>query len=188
MNIDFEKIELTDASIVHDRLGRKMGKITKLSGVIDDEFIKLFVTSAEYESAEINCRPYAVFCIHVQKLANTITFGSTSPLCPLSKGDHVIMHFDDGETIKIDLTIGGLRVGREKRNYALLSDLQLLKLSEAMLIMIEIFSIKSCTRVSFKFSDLDNSLYKHATEGMFLTRILAKRLIAVKYLLCKEIT
>lgn len=173
----------TEASVITES-GKEYGKITKLSGAIGGREIKLYLALEEWKHFPIDLLPTIAITFKVDAKSNFLIINSShKDISPLKKGDTFTIYFDDNSFIEKQFIIGRTLSGKVVTNIIVLSDLELIQLSQ---VLINNIVTESAIKMPYQFIDVSNSQYSSTVEGKKLFKIICERIIGVKELLLKK--
>ena len=180
--IEDSKIYDTEASIVKE-FYKEVGKITKLSGKIGNDYIKLFIASDDWKKLPLNLLPSLEIKFKVDDTLNYINVRSSNKnVSGLKKGDLLTICFEDGSFIEKKFEVGRIPDGKFVENIILLTDAELNILSKNTLSSIETFST---LRIAYEFTEIKNEQYTSSEEGKQLFKIVCEKLLEINLTLKK---
>jgi len=180
-------IENTEASIVPGIIGKHCGKITKLAGMLGEDKLKLYITSEEYNKLPLVLIPYLSFGLSVDVSYNHFAADCNNLTTPIKKGDSIIFCFEDKTMMKIVFPTGGLSSSGVRKNFAIISDLELSYLWSNKVEKVKVQNNKNGISLNFEFASQGNDQYENIEQGKRLLQIMAKRLVGAKSLLLTQI-
>lgn len=173
-------IEKTEATVFKDYFGRPQCKISMLAGNIGDEFIKLYQSDHHEFSGNLNLCPFVGLAFFADFRSFNVWISSVDKSFPLYKGDNVRIKFVDETFLQINFPVGGVQVGREKRNISILNPREVLQLIEYPISEIELSNYKTGEKSIYKFSNQNNNQYYEENQGRTLLQIMVHRISALK--------
>lgn len=161
----------------------KEGKITKLSGIIGEERMKLYSDLSVYQPLPVEIRPFLAIGFNVTTHCNALSLACSLTLCPLYFGDTITALFEDETRVKLKVVTKGVRFGDERRVHVPLTDHQLAAFTQQNITSISVYNHKALIPFDFEPTETPNDQYSSITEAKKLLRIMAERIVACKALL-----
>lgn len=179
-NSEIENIYNTEASIITEN-SKEVGKITKLSGQFGQSEIHLYLALEDWQKFPINLIPTLSIEFKVTKETNILIVCSTNKeITPLKKGDVFSIIFEDESFLEKKFLGGRIQSGKNVKNLMILSDLELISLTQNFVKRIETFS---GLKMPYEFTKLENKQYPNPTDGKRLFKIMSERITGIKLLL-----
>ncbi|MBV7531331.1 hypothetical protein [Chitinophaga sp. sic0106] len=163
-----------------DIVGKPEGRITKLSGRMGEEELQLYVPGENhfYPSTHIGM---------ALKVSNNRNIGTFSVPAEgpqrLLVGDQAVLYFDNGDSMSFRFMITSYKHCGRRQNHFILSDEQLMYLTDNPLNGIELTAAKSGIATPYQFNEQPTHQYTTPKDGRKLLMILAKRVAGTKVLI-----
>lgn len=179
-----ENIFDTEAGILKRYNSTTVGVITKLSGFLGEEFLKIHPKVITYiNGCEISsdCNSFYGFGFMVDRSNNFIKVCTNVKLFSIHRNDHLFFHFQDKTSLKVNFLTSGFTSGNEKHLLTIISTNELDHFATQIVEYIEI--IKNGISVKFSFDACGNTQYNSIENGQRLFQIMAQRVSGARQLL-----